>query len=142
MGDPGLFSAEPYTASTTTGEPVERISAGRRLTIRQADAVHRGVHPLALVRPTIRLHPDADPKHTATAENADSRPLRCGTCRWRDQVSRSANTYPKCMWRPASDQPNEQGRHRSDPPRYSAGQATDVRGWWPGCTDWQPREEA
>lgn len=142
MSDPGLFPAEPYTTAGTTAEPVERVSAGRRLTIRQADAVRRGVHPLALVRPTIRMHPDADPEHTATAENAAGRSLRCGTCRHRELISGGANTYPKCVWRSASDKPNEQGRHRNPPPRYSAGQGTDVRSWWPACADWQPREEA
>lgn len=138
MGDPGLFPADPYTAATAPGEPV---SADRRRTLRIAASIGHGVHPLALARPGVRLHPDADPGHTASPENTADRPLRCGTCRWREQLNAGgARDYPKCAWRPATDQPDDRGRHRGMPPRYSASASTDVRAWWPACTDWQPGE--
>lgn len=120
----GLFPApEP-----TPEKPVVRLSEGRRLTLRQHQAVRLGAHPLA----GARLHPEADPDRVATPDNATARPIRCGTCRWREQVSGGQNSYPKCMWKPAG--------HLGSPPRYSSGPATDVRSWWPGCADWQPQE--
>jgi len=112
----GLFAAEPF----------DPVSAGRRLTLSQAEVVRCGVHHLARVDPTIRIHPDADPDRTASAANAASRPLRCGTCR-----HRLPGRYPQCVWQPGP------GRL----PRVTHGPASDVRGWWPGCRDWQPREE-
>lgn len=138
MDEQGLFPAEPYAAPMVDEKPVERISAARRLTLRQADAVRHGGHPLALVRPTVRVHPDADPARTASPDNTANRPLRCGTCRWRRQVSGGGNNYPKCVWRPVDDVPDERGRHKTAPPRYSAGSETDVRAWWPACMDYQP----
>lgn len=133
-----LFDFQPFVVEP----PEEHLSADRRRTVRQAEAVARGVHPLALVHPTVRMHPGADATRTATQANAHERPMRCGTCRFREQVSGGANNYPKCVWRPASDQPDANGRHRTAPPRYSAGGATDVRGWWPACNDWQPSAKA
>ncbi|MDG4832396.1 hypothetical protein O7627_24255 [Solwaraspora sp. WMMD1047] len=123
----GLFPAEPFLAPETGPLPADPVSAGRRLTQRQAEAVRLGAHPLARVDPSIRIHPDADPDRTASADNAASRPLRCGTCR-----HRTTATYPKCLWRPSSPGPV---------PRVTHGPASDVRAWWPACRDWQPREE-
>lgn len=39
-------------------------------------------------------------------------------------------TYPKCLF----GETNEDNR----PPRASHGGATDVRAWWPACTDYSP----
>lgn len=140
MDEPALFAAEPYVvALAPDAEPGERLSPGRRLTLRQAEAVARGVHPLALPGNLLRIHPDADPGRTASPDNAAARPLRCGTCRWRELVGGHAQSYPKCLYG-AGTWPNGNVKVASAP-RYSAGPATDVRGWWPACTDWQPREQ-
>lgn len=58
-------------------EPVEELSAGRRLTIRQHDDVERGVHPL------MRGPLHADPEAT------------CGSCVHRIHRGHSSG-YPKC----------------------------------------------
>lgn len=89
----------------------ETLSAGRRLTIRQRANVDRGIHPLT------RTPIDQDPEHT------------CGTCRFR-----AAGQYPKCLW-PDPDKPISHRHH----PRFTSGPATDVRAWWPGCTDWEAK---
>lgn len=45
MSEPSLFpDLEP--AAPFVGEPVEKLSAGRRLTLRQRADVDRGIHPL------------------------------------------------------------------------------------------------
>lgn len=93
---------------------------------RQNRALLDGVHPLALVAGTgvIRIHPDSA-YATATKDNAKDRPLRCGTCVWR-----TSGQYPKCMFRSSST---------AKPSRFSHGPATDVRAWWPACTDHQAK---
>lgn len=138
--DDALFAAEPYTvALAPDAEPGEKLSADRKRTRRQAQAVARGVHPLALPGLRVRMHPDADPDRTATSDNAAARPLRCGTCRWRELVGGHSRSFPKCLYG-AGTWPNGKVKVASAP-RYSAGGATDVRAWWPACTDWQARED-
>ena len=120
MNDDALFDIDP--ANVRTPEPAEKISADRRRTIRQAEALARGVHPLALaVGWRIRLHPDAAP-----ANDPKSDGLRCGGCRFRQVIGYHSRSYPKC-------------RH-GDGVRESHGAGTDVRAWWPACTDYEPTE--
>jgi hypothetical protein len=91
-------------------EPVEKLSAGRRLTLRQrADVEHRR-HPLTRGRLT-----DVD---GAT----------CGSCVFRILESHHARSYPKCHYggRPFV--------------RVTSSVVSDVRAWWPGCVDWKARE--
>lgn len=106
MSDEGaLFDAPPA---------VPARSPDQRRTDRQAEAIRRGQHPLAVaLGRSIPLHPDAD--RDASSTDNPRLPLRCGTCTFRG-VSR----YPKC-W-------------HSD--RVTAGPGTDVRAWWPACTDY------
>lgn len=61
-------------------EPVEKLSAGRRLTLRQHAEVAVGRHPLTHGR----LYP---------AEDA-----RCGNCRFRELLDWHNRTYPKCVY--------------------------------------------
>lgn len=93
--------------------PVPKLSADRRRTIRQRQAVEQGVHPLspALDQP-LRLHSD---------ENRT-----CGNCEFRSVGNpRNGRHYPKCLWRPTDTFPSY--------PRVSKGAGTDVRAWWPAC---------
>lgn len=114
----------------------EPLSAGAKLTRRQAQAVADGVHPLALIRPGIRVHPDAQAA-AATKLNADARPLRCGTCEFRVTGHRG---YPKCVWRPGvATAAESQAIRKQAPPRFSNGAGTDCRSWWPACSDWKAR---
>jgi hypothetical protein len=106
-----LFEMEPTVVVT---EPVEKLSAGRRLTLRQKTDVERGIHPLTRQR----IHEGADRK--------------CGNCRFRVLFGYHNRTYPKCVWTGSlgADVVEKYG-----PPRVSHSQASDVRAWWPGCRD-------
>lgn len=85
------------------------LSAGRRLTLRQAEMVKVGVHPLMKGS----LHKGAST--TAKATDPKNLPFTCGSC-----VHRDAHGYPSCEIGPKSHGP-----------------ATDVRAWWPGCDKWE-----
>lgn len=106
------------------------LSADARRTARQAATIAGGGHPLVLIRPGIRVHPDAQGP-AATKANADARPLRCGTCVFRDRVG----GYPKCLWAPGADGPVKPWE--GSPVRFSRGAGSDCRSWWPGCTDYR-----
>lgn len=90
-------------------EPTEKLTADRRRTLHQRALIDVGVHPIT----RRQMHPD--PERT------------CGNCRFRSTGSPlNGRSYPKCLW------PNPEGRQY---PRATRGAATDVRAWWPGCTD-------
>lgn len=127
MTEAALFDAEPYTVPTAIMEPGETLSADRRRTLRQARDLTAGRHPLT----GGRLHPDAAPADDRRAEGA-----RCGTCRFRAVIGYHNRSYGKCLW------PNPDAAKLHDLPRVTHGAATDCRGWWPACTDWQPQETA
>lgn len=130
MAEPTLFDAEPYyVAPANSGDdPAERISGDRRRTERQLEALAAGWHPLCAAGYKLRLHADAP----ADRLDRDAPGLRCGTCRFRNLDGRS-RSYPKC-WYPGDVRP------RSGYPRITSGPGTDVRGWWPACTDYQAKE--
>lgn len=133
MGEPSLFDAAPYTVEAA---PVVKLTDGERRRRRQAAQIAAGLHPLSLLGPPIRLHPDAS--RTATKENAAARPTRCGTCQWRAYVGGGNRAFPKCLLgAPLYDNGNV---NTSRAPRASHGPATDVAAWWPGCVDWAPAE--
>jgi hypothetical protein len=108
-------------------EPVEIVkpepmSADRRRTQRQAEAVARGSHPLALVFPLIRRHRETvGLEYSAT--DRKGRDLTCGSCCWREVDEYHGRVYAKCG--------------KGVGARISNGAATDLRSWWPGCTDWK-----
>ena len=87
--------------------PAEKLSPDRRRTQRQRQVIAAGRHPLSLLFPWVRLWTGTD--------------RTCGDCRFRVLLGHS-RTYPKCT---AGD----------GWPRASHGAATDVRAWWPACTD-------
>lgn len=92
--------------------PVVKLSAGVRRTLRQAADLAKGRHPIGP-----RLHVEAAPHND---RNAPGR--RCGNCRWRVLLSGDhEGRFPKCTY--------------GGDLRISNGPATDVRAWWPGCTD-------
>lgn len=99
----------------------EQLSADQKRIRRQAEALAAGVHPLALALPTGRtlgVHAQAAP-----ADDRQAAGRRCGGCLWRTLVGGHARDYPKCG--------------RPGAPR-SGGTATDVRAWWPACTEHIP----
>lgn len=103
--------------ATIEPEPIEKVSADRRRTLRQAAVLARGYHPLG-----VKLHAQAAPVDDRRAPGR-----RCGNCRFHssDGVGGVAGTYPKCFW----------GADERGAPRASRGPATDCRAWWPGCLD-------
>lgn len=110
--EPALFDMQPITLPTP--EPVEKLSADRRRTLRQRADVERGVHPLT----GRRIHEDETRK--------------CGNCSWRQLLDYHRRAYPKCMFPGAA---SADVYERFGPPRVSHSAASDVRAWWPGCRD-------
>lgn len=123
MSELALFDADPYTIPAV--EPGEKLSAGRKLTLRQAADLAKGIHPLT----GGKLHPDAAPAGDRSAPGT-----RCGTCRFRVSSTYHGRGYPKCHY------PDPEEFRIANLPRVTHGPATDCRGWWPACTSWKPRE--
>lgn len=94
--------------------PGPQRSAGQRLTERQAADVRGGRHPLT----GGPLHPQAD--QGARAGDSGRLPYRCGSCIHRILEKHNDYTFPKC--------------ERFD---ITHGQASDCRGWWPACPQWE-----
>ena len=107
-----LFDIEPIALPAP--EPVERLSADRRRTLRQRSDVERGIHPLT----GFRIHDDPD--------------RTCGNCRFREVLRYHRRGYPKCL-HPGAMGADEYEKY--GPPRVSHSASTDVRAWWPGCRD-------
>jgi hypothetical protein len=127
--DPGQGSLFELGARFPLVEPVEPRTAGQVRLDRHAQAVRGGYHPLSLTAaPGLRLHAQAAPIEPRTAGG-----LRCGTCRFRQLAGRHAKDYPKCAF------PDPDARTW---PRQSSGDGTDVRRYWPACTDYQPRQSS
>lgn len=113
MTEPTLFDLDP-AALADRPAGADPVSAGRRLTARQADQIAHGIHPLT----GGRLHPQAAP-----GEPRDAPGRRCGNC-----AHRRVGEYPKCFY-------GFDGRRA---PRATRGPATDCRAWWPACPQHQP----
>jgi hypothetical protein len=116
-----LFDVDP--TQVQPAEPAEKLSADRRRTLRQADALARGRHPLELALGfPLGLHAQAAPADDRTAPG-----LRCRTCRFREVLTHNDGRFPKCLYAATEKQQ----------PRVTRGAATDVRAWWPACRDYQ-----
>ena len=98
--------------------PQPTLSSDRRRTVRQAQDVATGRHPLTRGP----LHPDASRDRTRESGRRD--PFTCGTCVHRD----TRFTFPKCL--------------ALGPKALSHSAATDVRAWWPACPSYEPSTEA
>ena len=110
------------------------LSADRRRTQKQAAQIAAGTHPLLAVaygsHQASRLHEHA--LRTATPTDPRGLPFTCGTCSFRKLVSWHRSTYPKCVWSRGNGLAS-----LNESPRVSHGTATDVRGWWPACPDYE-----
>lgn len=110
--DLSLFP-DPVPMPLSTAEPIEKLSPDRRRTLRQRGDVARGRHPL-----------------TGSRLATDPESL-CGNCRFRAVVRHHNRSYPKCFYEPAGwDVEKMRGW-----PRVTHSTASDVRAWWPGCSD-------
>jgi hypothetical protein len=108
----------------------EKLSPDRARTERQRLAIAAGRHPLDAVFPT-RRHPDTIRKaYERTDERG--RPLTCGTCSHRELMGAGNRTVAKCT------ATRHAGEHdsRTVMPRATGSAASDVRAWWPACTEY------
>ena len=117
-----LFNVEDFLVNPTT-QPAANLSADRRRTLRQAAALESGRHPVA----GSQLHPDAAPVADREAPGR-----RCGNCRFREVLGYRNRSYAKCM-HPGSLGADDYDKY--GPPRATHGAASDIRAWWPACTD-------
>jgi hypothetical protein len=111
-------------------ESIEKLSADRRRTQRQAENIAAGIHPLTKGP----LHPLASRNRDADSPKRD--PFTCGSCRFRESPEYHNKAWPKCFL------PNP--AYGADAPfavlysRVTHSAASDVRAWWPACTDYSP----
>jgi len=111
------------------------LSAGRRLTLRQAEMVADGIHPLTRGP----LHPLASLNRDASAPKGD--PFTCGSCYFRKVAQYHDRAYPKCcLPGPNTGQVKTYGSVTVTVgyPRATHSAASDVRAWWPACPDYSP----
>lgn len=123
MGQGALFDIAPVPA-----EAMPEESATVRRTKRQAALLASRRHPLSSpLGQSLWLHAEAAP-----ASDRDAPGRRCGNCLWRRVVHHHDRAYAKCF---APGLLSAEAYERLGPPRLSHSEATDVRAWWPGCTD-------
>lgn len=111
-------------------EPEPELSAGQRLTLRQANDIAEGRHPLTRGR----LHSLASRHRDASAPKDD--PFTCGSCYFRQVVKYRGKSYPKCVFDPRRDADDTLDMYA----RISHSTASDVRAWWPACPDYSPSD--
>lgn len=115
MADIALFDDTLYRV-----EPATELSADRRRTRRQQEALASQIHPLGVaLNRNLRLHPDAPDVNDRHAAGP-----RCGSCWHRRVLDYRNRPYGKCL--------------ADDGSRVSHGAGTDVRAWWPACRDYSP----
>lgn len=124
--DDALFDLPEGARTARTDTPVEELTEGQRRNRLHLMRISDGVHPLG---PPLRLHPDAD-----RSGARDGPGPRCGTCQYRVLTGGHARSFPKCVW------PELEFRGQKSCPRVTFSIASDVRTWWPACTDYQPRQ--
>lgn len=108
-------------------EPLPDLSPDRRRTLRQAEQIAVGIHPLT----GRRLHPLASRHRDASAPKDD--PFTCGSCYFRSVEKYHDRSYPKC-WLPGPSASGDKPTY----PRVTHGGGSDVRAWWPACPDYSP----
>jgi hypothetical protein len=101
------------------------LSPDRRRTLRQAERIADGIHPLT----GGPLHDLASRHRDATAPKSD--PFTCGSCYFRSSLRYHGGTYAKCTIGMTTE---ARGPHMTHSP------ATDVRAWWPACRDYSPSD--
>jgi hypothetical protein len=107
-------------------EPGPTLSPDRRRTLRRAETLAAGYHPIT----GLRLHDQAAP-----ADDRKAPGRRCGNCRFRAELladGYKGRRVPKCL-NPGSRSAAE--IETLGPPYISHSAATDVPKWLPGCRD-------
>jgi hypothetical protein len=128
QGEQGsLFDLPP---GTPDAPELDGLSAARRRTLRQRMMLERGLHPLSAVQTAgkIQLHPQAAP-----AGDREAPGRRCGSCVFRRQVAWRDYSQPKCWYGLA--QLDAASMYLEQLPRVAHSASSDVRAWWPACTE-------
>jgi hypothetical protein len=120
---------EPVAVPPPPTDPRSGLSADRRRTLRQAEQIAAGIHPLS----GGPLHELASRHRDATAPKSD--PFTCGSCWFREQFRPGNRVVAKCTFGLTNEH-----RYVTDGPRISGSVATDVRAWWPACRDYSPSD--
>lgn len=125
MSNATLFGDwEPETRALRPSEQAD-LSADRRRTLRQAERIADGIHPLT----GGPLHELASRFRDAAAPKDD--PFTCGSCYFRANLGYHNSSYPKCTLGTTNERPG---------PYMTHGASTDVRAWWPACRDYSPSD--
>lgn len=114
MTDGALFALPPGFEPASEVE----LSRGQKRVRLVEKRIRAGQHPLSGAGRNLPLHPAAP--HTV---DRSAPGLRCGTCRWRMTRHFHNKTYPKCAF--------------GEGIRITGSEASDVRGWWPACHDYE-----
>jgi hypothetical protein len=146
-----LFPDDDLRVAPSHDDP--ELTYGERQRRRQGALIANGYHPLAgPLRNRLRLHPDAD--RAQRREDPQSGPT-CGSCVFRVLMGGHAKDFPKCVFGTFTT-PVTEGMRRTYPllyrgvaadavnthrPRVTHADATDVKAWWPACTDHQPKPD-
>jgi len=120
----GAAPVGPIALFDVPGAPVKPLGRDARRTLRQAQEIQRGFHPLGVaLRIFLPLHPDAP-----RGDDRQAPGPRCVSCVHRVlPIRETAGTYPKCNF-------------GGDLRRATAGPGTDCRKWWPACQDYEFKE--
>jgi hypothetical protein len=123
-----LFDITPADRPGVPATPAAKLSADRRRTIRQAEMLAHGRHPLGGDKwhAYLRLHPEAAPHDDRRAPGR-----RCGNCWYRRVLEYNSRSYPKCLY--GMENATDADPNPGLPPRVTHGAATDCRAWWPAC---------
>lgn len=111
-----------------TGQPTRGQFPDYGITQRAAIRIGLGYHPLANVAPNLKLHADA----CSDVTDRESGP-RCRGCVFAVPAGWHGKAYRKCAYGSPDPQMTLEGAERA-----SHSEATDLRLWWPACTDYQP----
>lgn len=145
-----LFSDHGLRAVSAAAPEEDTRTRGQQLRDRQQARIAVGRHPLSINGMVIRLHPDAP--RDAHKDDDGAYP-RCGSCVHRQMVGGHAKSFPKCVIgyerRPLTDAEIARNagtiyQHAThyvyEGRRNTSSDATDVKAWWPACSDYQPED--
>jgi hypothetical protein len=111
-------------------EPGPKLGEGARRTLRQAQAMAHGSHPLALLGSPLHLHPGAPPAGDRKAPGA-----RCGGCQF---AARNERGFLKCTRGRSGEVFTPSFRSG---PYETHGGGSDLKQWWPGCERFEERRD-
>lgn len=136
----GDVAAQPLFDGFDTPAPapdkVPGLSSDQRRTVRQADMIRRGIHPLT----GGRLHPLSEIR--ASRDDAKDLPYRCGSCVFREVIPYRGKSYPKCTWTGSLGADDIERWGLDVLPWVSHSASSDVRAWWPACSNYSAGESS